>query len=86
METPTAVCPECGSDRIGTRERAEIWQPCAFTPDEDGPFQDSDGNPFFGEWDAYDSDDVGDTETIGYFCSACLTTWDGDVLPFTVTS
>ena len=80
------VCPHCGSgDRIGTRERAEIWQPCSFTlqPDDEEPdFEDSAGRGFTPEWDAYDSDDVGDTETVGFFCQACLVTWDGSTLPF----
>lgn len=68
--TPTTtvelVCPNCGSDDIGTREQAEIWQPARFTL--------TDGELDI-DWDAYGSKDVGDTETVGYFCRACLGTW-----------
>jgi len=84
------VCPNCGSDSIGTREQAEIWQPANFTRlpesnrgDEWPGHEDGEGRFVDVEWDAYDSDDVGDTETIGYFCKACVWTWDGAAtIPF----
>lgn len=77
------VCPECSSLNIGTREQAEIWQRASFTRiDEKGSFEDAQGNEVDADWDAYDSEDVGDTETVGFFCRACFTTWDGRTLPF----
>jgi len=76
------VCPECGSDRIGTREQAEIWQRATFTRAKEGSFEDADGNWIETDWEAYDSEDVGDTETVGFFCSNCFKTWDGKTCPF----
>lgn len=78
------VCPECGSDRVGTREQAEIWQGATFTRSEyeKGSFEDASGNEIDADWEAYDSEDVGDTETVGFFCRDCVTTWDGRTCPF----
>lgn len=62
------VCPNCGrGDRLATREKAEIWQPAEFTV-VDGEIEV--------EWDAYDSEDVGDTETVGYACKECCWVFD----------
>lgn len=77
------VCPNCGSDRIGTREQAEIWQRATFTrTEEKGSFEDADGHEIEADWEAYDSEDVGDTETVGFFCRNCFETWDGRTCPF----
>jgi hypothetical protein len=82
MTNEKLVCPECGSDYVGTRERAEIWQPAEFTRLSEGDegkwgsgHEDARGNKVEVEWEAYDSDDVGDTETVGFFCSGCRYTW-----------
>lgn len=69
------VCPNCGSSRLATVERAEIWQPATFTLSEDGVVHRTDGLLVDIEWDAYDSEDVGDTETVGYACKDCIWTW-----------
>lgn len=58
------VCPDCGGGNIGTREKAEIWQGASFTADGET------------DWEAYDSEDVGETQTVGWFCRDCLVTWD----------
>jgi hypothetical protein len=84
------VCPNCGSDRTGTIEKAYIWQPATFTriaegadPEIGSGHEDAHGNPVDVEWDAYDSEDVGDTETVGFCCKECIATWDGNsVVPF----
>lgn len=78
------VCPHCGSANVGTREKAEIWQRATFTriTDDIGSFSDAQDNYIDAEWDAYDSEDVGDTETVGFFCRGCQSTWDGRELPF----
>lgn len=84
VTTTPIVCPNCGSDRIGTIEEAHIWQPCSFTlyPEAGGPkpvgFTSLDGRTLEPEWDAYDSDDVGDTETVGFFCKGCTSSWYTD--------
>lgn len=79
------VCPECGSGRVGTLEKAVIWQSARFTVAEHpgrGSFEDARGREIEADWDVYDSEDVGDTETDGFFCRGCLTTWDGREVPF----
>lgn len=78
------VCPECGSDRVGTIEEAHIWQSARFelSDAEKGSFETVDGREIETFWDMYDSEDVGDTETVGFFCRGCLTTWDGTTVPF----
>lgn len=78
------VCPNCGSGRIGTREQAEIWQRATFTriTDDIGSFTDAEDNYIEADWEAYDSEDVGDTETVGFFCAGCQSTWDGRKVPF----
>lgn len=70
------VCPRCGSDATGTLEDATIWQRATFTavPDGEGEVETVDGIEATVEWGSY-SEDVGDTETVGWFCRGCLTTW-----------
>lgn len=81
----TLVCPKCGSERLGTIEQASIWQPATFTrlpPGDEGAMgtghEDTQGRGVDVEWDAYDSQDVGDTETVGYCCKSCAFIWPGD--------
>jgi hypothetical protein len=73
------VCPNCGnSDRLATREQAEIWQPARFYAarnEPDAVLEDVEGYGVDVAWDAYSSEDVGDTETIGYACRDCTWTW-----------
>ena len=83
LEPETLVCPNCGSDNTGTREQAEIWQRATFTyADEVSSFEDAAGQNVDADWEAYDSDDVGETETVGFFCRGCVSTWDGKTVPF----
>lgn len=84
-EHTSLVCPNCGSTRTGTIEEAHIWQPATFTyPDSvgRGSFEDAQGTEIEADWEAYDSEDVGDTETVGFFCRGCISTWDGTTVPF----
>ena len=81
----TLVCPECGSDQIGTLEAATIWQGATFTIAPEGSvgsFKDQEGREVDADWEMYDSEDVGDTDTVGFFCRGCITTWDTGVVPF----
>lgn len=86
----TLVCPECGSSNLGSIEKAYIWQPATFTRLAEGEegivgsgHEDAQGNGVDVEWDVYDSSDVGDTETVGFCCKSCASSWDGtSVVPF----
>jgi hypothetical protein len=33
-------------------------------------------DPTTWDFEMYDSEDVGDTETVGYFCRGCIATWE----------
>lgn len=84
MESIELVCPHCGSDNLGTLEQATIWQTCAFTvgPEAEDTFELPDGTPVEAEWEMYDSEDVGDTDTVGWFCRGCITTWSSETEQF----
>ena len=77
VEGEVLVCPHCGSDATGTLEDATIWQRATFTAvhDGDGEETTAGGIEVVVVWESYDSEDVGDTETVGWFCRGCLTTW-----------
>lgn len=80
------VCPNCGSDAVGTIEKASIWQRATFRHAGEEAyyqsFKDAQGTAIEADWELYDSEDVGDTETVGFFCRGCVGTWDGTTVPF----